>query len=599
MSKDNIFNSIELRMPKYNAIEKLKLEGLKKDNRLYGLSSIIIDILFNRGLRSVEDIEKHLYSTIKDCHSPALLKDADVFIKYLIEAIKNNEHIVIYTDYDADGVTSCVIALLSLRNIGVNVDYYTNNRFIEGYGITPAGVVDLQKKYPDVKMIITTDNGIVGFDGIKKATELGIKVLVTDHHEQGDELPKEALAIVNPKRKDCEYPFKGLCGAGVIFKLMLLLYFEIGEDIDYAYSLVDFLAVGTVGDMVPLLDENRIFVKEGIKRIKEEQRPVFTKLREALELSQIDEETFGFQYCPMINALGRIDGSPDDAIELFITDDENKMEQIVKKLVEINDYRKTITKEQEEIALNMVDSMPSIPDVIVLHDDVFHEGVVGLIAGRLKDKYQRPTIVLATHKKNVIDENGDIIEHVVFKGSARSIEGFHIKEVCDLLKDYLLGYGGHAMAGGLSVSPEKFNDFIKAINELAHKMLTKEQLIKKILIDAPLRSSDISIDLIQEIESLKPFGMGFQKPKFGLSQFKLHPVKNNIENVCCGKDKSTLRLVSDNGVTLIMFKYAERYKEINYPQTVKAVGYPVLNIFNGNSYPQFKVENNYIFNPNF
>lgn len=599
MSKDSIFNSIELQIPKYNAIEKLKLESLKKDNRLYGLSSVTIDILFNRGLRSVDDIEKHLYATLKDCSSPTLLKDSDLFIRHILEAINNNEHIVVYPDYDIDGVISCVITLLALRNLGVNVDYYTNNRFVEGYGITPAGVEDLKCKYPDVKMIITTDNGIVGFDGIKKAKELGIKVLVTDHHEQGTELPKEALAVVNPKRKDCKYPFEGLCGAGVIFKLMLLLYFELGKDVNYIYSLVDFLSIATVGDMVPLLDENRVYVKEGIKRVKEEHRPVFRKLREALDLSQIDEETFGYQYGPMINALGRIDGSPDDAIELFTTDDEVKMDFLVDRLIKINDYRKEITKEQLEIALNMVEEMPSLPDVIVLYDDIFHEGIVGLIAGRLKEKFHRPTIVLSAHKKDIIDGNGNIVEHVIYKGSARSIEGFHIKEVFDLLKDHLLGYGGHAMAGGLSLNPDKLDDFTKAINNLAGTMLTKKQLMKKILIDAPLSSSDVTIEFIQDIETLKPFGMGFQKPKFGLSHFKLHEVKNNIDNIFCGKDKSTLRLISDNGLTLIMFKYADRYKEINCPKNVKAVGYPVLNIFNGNSYPQFKVENNYIFNPTF
>lgn len=600
---DNIFNSIELVMPKYNEIEKRKLAELKKDKRLYGIEPVCIDILFNRGLRSYEDIEKHLYSTLNNCHNPELLADSEEFIAVLIDSLNKKEHIVIYSDYDADGIGGAIIPVLALRNIGANVDYYTNNRFIEGYGITPKGVDNLVETYPDVKLIITTDNGIVGFDGIKRANELGLKVLVTDHHDPAvDEkdktkqiLPKEALAIVNPKRNDCDYPFKGLCGAGVIFKLMQLLYWELNEDMSYIYGLVDILALSTVGDLVPLLDENRIFVKEGIRLIKDESRLAFKKLREALKLETIDEETFGYQYCPMLNALGRIDGSPDDAIELFTIEDEAKMEKIVQKMVAMNDYRKQITKEQEELGIQMVECLPELPNVIVLHHDTFNEGVVGLVAGRLKEKYNRPVIVLATHSKDILNADGSITTHTLYKGSARSIEGFHIKQVFDTLKQYLAGYGGHSMAGGLSIEPNKLDDFIKAINEEANNILLPENYIKKVMIDAPLKSSEITKDLILAIDSLKPFGMCFSKPRFGLSNFKLDRVKN--KEVCVGKDKCTLRLVSDDNLTLVMFKYAERFNEIHCPNRIKAVGYPVLNIFNGNTYPQFRVENNYIFHP--
>lgn len=603
-SKDTIFNSISLKMPKYNTVEQMKLKELKNDDRLYGLPPIVIDILYNRGLRSVEDIERHLYSTIKDVPSPILLKDADKFVIYTKEAIDNKEHIVFYTDYDMDGIGAGAIGVNGLRHLGAKVDYYTNNRFIEGYGITPAGVIDLQKKFPDVKLIITTDNGIMGFEGIKKATELGIKVIVTDHHEPSkDGIPSDALAVIDPKREDCQYPFKGLCGAGIIFKLLLLLYFEYDVDLNFMYGMLDILAMSTVGDMVPLLEENRIYVKEGIKMIAEEHKMVFTKLREALELSQIDEEVLGFQYCPMFNSIGRIDGSPDMAIELLITEDENLIEESVNKLIEINNKRKDLTSAQEEKGIRMIEDYikknHSLPNVIVLHDDEFHEGIVGLIAGRLKDKYNRPVVVLATHKKNILNTEGLIEEITIYKGSARGIDGFPIKKSFDKIKDKIIAYGGHEKAGGLSIEPSKLVEFTEAINDLAEKTLTKDKYIRTIFVDAPLKTDEITVDLIRQIERLKPFGVDFAKPRFGLSNFKLHPVKNDPDKIICGKNKTTLRLISQDNLTLIMFKFAERYKEIKNPLLLKAVGYPTLNFFNGTTSAQFQVENNYIFNPSY
>ena len=248
----------------YDINEKLQLETLKSDVRLSGISSQAIDILYNRGFKTVEEIEQHLYSNLEDMHPTHLMKDSDKFCEIVIEAIENNEEITNYSDYDSDGVTSSSALVRGIRNAGGKINYYTNNRFIEGYGITPKGVDNLLEKFPNTKLIITTDNGIVGYEGIDYANSLGLKVIVTDHHEPGDTLPN-ALAIINPKRKDCEYPFKGLCGAGVVFKLLLQLYWEMDLDLEYVYDLLDIVAVGTVGDLVPLVDENRILVKEGLK----------------------------------------------------------------------------------------------------------------------------------------------------------------------------------------------------------------------------------------------------------------------------------------------------------------------------------------------
>ena len=612
--RDKIFDYITIELPKYNQIEKNKLNELKKDNRLYGIPPVCIDILFNRGLRSVEDILKHINSTLRDIYSPTLLKDCDIFTSIVIDHINLNSHIVVYTDYDSDGVNGGIIPVSALRNLGVKADYYTNNRFIEGYGITPKGVEMLKEKFPDVKLIITVDNGIVGFDGIKRAKELGIDVLVTDHHktakdENGNDiLPEDALAVVNPQRQDCNYPFKGLCGAGVIFKLMLKLYWELGEDLDFIYNMLDLVAVATIGDMVPLLDENRILVREGIKKVKDENRLAFKKLREALELSDINEDTFGFKYCPLLNALGRIEGSPDDAIELFLTNDIKKMENLINKIVKVNDYRKELTKQQEllglELANEEIKKRGGLPEALVLTHKDFHEGVVGLVAGRIKEKYNRPTVILTPCEKSILKENGEINTTIVYKGSARSIAGFNIKESLDKLSKYLIQYGGHEMAGGLSVKEDLLNDFIESLISLAKNNLNKDQLKKIIVIDAPLKASEVTVDFIQEIEALRPFGMCFAKPKFGLNDFILDPVKNN--NILCGETKETVRLISCEKLTAVMFKHPERFLElginsINPSESevkIKAIGVPSLNSFNGNIYPQFIIDNNYLFRSN-
>lgn len=575
----------------YSNKEIEQLESLKKEVRLSGLSNFVIDILFNRGFKTVDDIEKHLYSTLDDIHPAHLLKDSDKFVEIVSEAIKNGDEIVNYSDYDADGVTASAVTVMGIRNAGGKINYYTNNRFIEGYGITTSGIDNMLELYPKTKLIITTDNGIVAHEAIDYANSLGLKVVITDHHEQIDNLPN-ALAIIDPKRKDEDYPFDGLCGAGVMFKLLLQLYWEMDLDLGYVYDLLDIVAMGTVGDLVPLVDENRIIVKEGLKRTKREDRLVFKKLREALNISKIDEETFGYTYCPIINALGRLDGSPEDAIELLTTDDESRMEEIIKQLIDLNEKRKELTKQQEKLGIQMVESMSLLANVIVLHDDSFHEGIVGLVAGRLKEKYNRPVIVLASHEKDVVNKDGIKEAIKVYKGSARSIEGFHIKEVFDELKDYLVGYGGHAMAGGLSINPDRLEDFTNAINQKASEILTEEDYVKKVIIDTALSAKDVTVELIEEFEILKPFGMCFNKPRFGLKDYKVDFSKFKTPYV--GEDFNTLRLVGETNLTLMMFKYANLYKELKEPKNIKAIGMPKLNVFNGNTTAQFVVEQDYL-----
>lgn len=583
--------------PEYSGEDKELLKQLKEDKRLHGISGVALDILFNRGFKTVEDITKHLYSTIDDLYPSYLLKGSDKFCEVVKNSIANNELIINYTDYDTDGILSSATLNRGIKKLGGRIDFYTNNRFIEGYGITPAGVDDLVRKFPDVKLIITTDNGIVGFKGIERAIELGIKVIVTDHHEQGEVLPKGPLAIVNPKRLDDEYPFKGLCGAGVVFKLLLQLYWELDRDLEEVYDLIDLVAIATVGDMVPLVDENRIIVKEGIKRIKNDSKLVFKKLIERLGLSKIDEDTFGFIFAPLLNALGRIKGSPDDAIKLFISEDEAEINELITIVYEVNEYRKSITKTQVDLGVEMVEEIiekeGKVPNVILLAHETFHEGVVGLVAGRIKEKYHRPTIVLAKHEHTVVNEDSSETIKFSWKGSARSIKGFHIKEVMDSLKEHIKQSGGHAMAGGLAVEDSEIENLRKALNLQAEKLLDENSYTKEVLIDTVIDAKDVTVELVEEFELLKPFGMDFSKPRFGLNNYYVDLAK--IKTPYVGKDESTLRLKSTDDLVLIMFNEAVKYRNLGEPDCIKAIGLPALNTFNGITTSQFIVEDNYIF----
>ena len=586
----------------YKGDDLKNFNNIKTDPRLHNISELALRVMYNRGLKTVDDMEKHLFGNVNNLHDPFLLPDCDKFCEVVADSIRKGEKIINYTDYDADGIGSSITTLDGIRHLiklsgsSSTIDWYANNRFIEGYGITVGGIDDLLKKHPDVKLIITTDNGIVAFDAIKKCNKLGIKVVITDHHqtlkEKGVEKLPKALAVVDPHRMDSKYPFKNICGAGVMFKLLLALTTYMGYEKDWVYDLLDVVGLATVGDMMPILDENRIFLKESLKSVREEKLLAFKALRLGLErdaknagktrIVNIDEELYGFTYCPMLNALGRLQGSIDKAMELFETTDESKMDEIVDFLILNNEDRKRFTEEQTEIALEKIDE-EHLPDVIVVYDECFMEGIVGLIAGRLKEKYNRPTIAFA--------KNGDSL-----KASARSIDGVNmIESLLKLPKKMLIGCGGHAGAAGLRIEEKDLEKFTKKINSIIK--LTADQKNKHVYIDAAMKVGEISEEMIDGIEMLKPFGQNFEKPRFGLQQFIADIPSTG--NPYRGKDGETIRLVNNEGFTVLMFNGANRFSMIEdkfeEKMEIKCIGYPAVNVFNNKVSLQFKVEENLMF----
>jgi len=293
------------------------------------LNDVVLQILMNRGFSKEEEIETFLFGDLRHLHDPRMLKDAEKATDIIMEAIQNGKKIVVYGDYDCDGICSTVVMTSSLRQLGGKVEYYTNNRFIHGYGMCPEGVNEILSQHPDTQLIVTVDNGIMAHEGIQYAKEKGLTVVVTDHHDPGDTLP-QADAVVNPKRKDCSYPFKELCGAGLAFKLLLLLYWKMNKPLKWVYDTLDIVALATVGDIVPLLDENRILVKKGLEKIRAEDRLVFKMLREVTNSKVVNaHDTLAFYYAPLINSIGRLDGDPKPAIDMFFDNDEQSVRETI------------------------------------------------------------------------------------------------------------------------------------------------------------------------------------------------------------------------------------------------------------------------------
>lgn len=525
-------------------------------------------VFLNRGITDKEAFYK------ADLRKEKML-DFDKAISILKEKIKNREKIVIYGDYDCDGVSSTSIMVLALRHLGGIVEWYTNNRFTDGYGICKNGVDKILLKHPDTKIIVTVDNGIVAYEAVDYVKSLGLEIIVTDHHEpkmvNGVGTPN-ADAVIDPKRFDDPYPFKGLCGAGVAWKLCMELGQAIkGKPVPYIEDLIDIAALATVGDVVPLVDENRKIVKMGLEKIREEKRPFFKAIREVTDSKEINAHfTLAFTYVPIINAASRIIGDPAIAIEAVTSDDYDYISQRVIELKRTNDERKELEKSQRAEIENQIDENQKI--IVVAHHGL-GEGIVGLIAGRIKEKYNRPTIVLSEH-------NG------VMVGSARSIDGFPVHILLNELTHLLIKHGGHDKAAGLSLKAENFKAFKEAVEKMGEERITEDMISKKVYVDDYLK--EVTIELIEKLKELEPFGEGFPQPLF--------MVESEVKDIkYLGKDPSAghVKLVSEK-FDVMIWRNAEHYKNIGEPKRVYALGTPNINVFNNKANIQFIVKDDNI-----
>ena len=526
---------------------KSKKADFKQIGERLGIDQVTARLLVNRGLTDEESMRSFLSGGIQDLCDPHLFKDGDKLVDILAEKIAHNEKIRVIGDYDIDGVMSSFILFRGLSKCGAKVSVAIPNRITDGYGLNIHLIEEALKDGVDT--ILTCDNGIAAINEIAYAKRHGMTVLVTDHHEiPYDErdgkrhyLASEADAIVNPHQEECGYPYKNLCGAAVAWKIIVLLYGKLHVPEESALDFLENVAFATVGDIMPLTGENRILVKEGLARIHQTKSIGMRALIAQCGLvpEQIDCYHFGFVLGPCINAAGRLDTAR-RALELFMTDDEQAAAEIVGELVTLNSERKELTRLGVEEAKALVDGGTCKSDpVLVLFLPEVHESIAGIIAGRIREHYYRPTFILTRAGSEETWDACDAPKMV--KGSGRSIDGYSMYEELCLCKDLLHKFGGHPMAAGVTLQEESVGELRRRLNEQC--ALTEEQLEEKIHIDVPMPTDYVTCDLVREFELLAPFGRENPKPLFADRNLSVSRMW------LLGKNQNVLRLslVSEHG----------------------------------------------------
>jgi single-stranded-DNA-specific exonuclease len=528
------------------------------------ITPLVAQLLVNRGFHTVEDARYFLFGT-EQFHDPFLLKDMDKAVKRIKEAIETQEPILIYGDYDADGVSSTTVMMKTLTDLGAIVDFYIPNRFTEGYGPNEAAFRHAYES--GFKLIITVDTGISAINEAKLAQELGVDLIVTDHHEPGPILP-DCFAIIHPKLEDSHYPFEELAGVGVAFKLAHALYGQIPE------HLLEIAVIGTIADLVPLKDENRFIAKAGIQKLIHTNNIGLKALFKicSIDMTSITEETIGFSIGPRINAAGRL-GDAAPAVHLLLSEDPTEAMELANEIDRLNRTRQTIVNEMTEEAIEMVEKTFSHDQkVIVIGKENWNAGVVGIVASRLVDKYYRPTIVLTfDHEKGTA------------KGSARSIDGFDLFQNLSLCRDILPHFGGHTAAAGMTLNIDDVAELRRRLNDLASELLTDEMLIPVTKLDGEFEIQEIHLDAIKEMLLLAPFGMENPKPKVLLKDAGISSYRK------IGSEQNHLKITLEkNGFSLdsIGFGLGRIYDEVSPTSSVSVIGELSINEWNNVQKPQ-------------
>jgi len=465
-------------------------------------SPVLARVLLNRGIDEVERARGYFIPKIEHLHDPFLMTDMMAAVERIGQALRDRQGIVIFGDYDVDGTTATSLLLLFFQGLGHPVEYYVPDRLSEGYGVSEKGIRFARER--GAELMITVDCGITAVAEIEAARECGLDVIVCDHHQPGPELPR-ATAVLNPKREDCRYPFKELAGVGVAFKLLQALQRHIKLDESRVYDLLYLAAIGSAADIVPLVDENRVFVRLGLQQLL--QSALNVGLRSMFDLTSLTGKTIGtgqivFVIAPRINAAGRL-GDAGRAIKLLTSDDEQFAKETAAVLEEENRNRREIDDRMLKEALELIhqNGDPGEENIFVLNSESWHPGVVGIVASRIVDKYFRPAILIAT-------ENGR------GRGSARSIPGFNIYEALKSCEDLLLAFGGHKYAAGLSIETENIPKLRDKLSQLAGELLTDDMKKPVLRIDSELKFRDIEPTLLKLVQKMAPFGPQNPRPTF-------------------------------------------------------------------------------------
>lgn len=539
----------------------------------FHISPVTARIIRNRDVEGEKAIDRYLNGTLDQLYDPHLMKDMDKAAALILEKIRAGVRIRIVGDYDIDGVCSTYLLYRGLTRCGAAVDYQIPERIRDGYGINES--IIRKAKEDGIDTIVTCDNGIAALEQVRLAKELGMTVIVTDHHEvvrdeDGSQVLPEADAVVNPHRDDCTYPFAGICGGVVAYKLVQVLYEKNGIPEQEWKDMLEFAAIATVGDVMKLQDENRIIVRWGLKQIPHTASAGLRALVEACGLDIYDLTAYhiGFVIGPCLNASGRLKTAK-LALELLLCEgmqQSARAEEMAAELKLLNEERKDMTQAGMEQAFEQVDAELADDDVLVVYLPDCHESLAGIIAGRVREAYNKPSFVLTRGEDCV-------------KGSGRSIESYHMYQALCGVQDLLLKFGGHPMAAGFSLKEENIDEFRRRLNE--QSQLTKEDFIPKIWIDVAMPLEYISEALVNELKGLEPFGQGNEKPQFAQKNLRIRSVR------AIGRNNNAVRMtvVTEQGrpMEAMVFTVADQFvEEAKQSRSIDVIYYPDINEYNGN-----------------
>ena len=540
----------------YYEVEEEKINELADK---YKLNKLLARILINKGINKKEDIEKFLRPTRKDFHNPFLMPDMEIAVDRILKSIARKEKIMIYGDYDADGITSITVLKTFLEERGIEVGSYIPNRLDEGYGLNKEAI---KKIYDDgYRLMITVDCGISGIEEIEYANSLGMETIVTDHHETAETLPN-AIAIVDAKRKDNKYPFNQLAGVGVVFKLIQAISLKLELEEKEYLKYLDIVCIGTISDIVPLIDENRVIAKLGLKLVAQTRNIGLKVLLNLIGFKNIDSNAISFGIAPRINACGRM-GDEQVALNLFLSKDLKQAKELAIKLNEYNIERQTIEKNIFDDVINEIEQNEKGKTCIIVGKEGWHHGIIGIVASKVTETYFKPSILICFDK-----EEG--------KGSGRSIPGFDLHKALMKCGTYLEKFGGHAMAVGVTVQKSNFSRFKQELEKYA-KDNEVNKIVPIIKADSLIELKDIDIESVKSLSELEPYGEANKMPLFILKNLKI----NSIRTLSDGKHlKITLK--DDNTlINTIGFNMGKLANEFLLDDKVDIIGNLDVNQYNG------------------
>ena len=504
-------------------------EDLDSGKRLIdaiSVSPIIAQLLINRNIRTAKEAELFLNPSLLNLHDPFLMKSMEPAVLRIKRAIRNKEKILVYGDYDVDGISATALLSAVLKRLKADVDTYIPSRLEDGYGLNKKAISSIHEK--GIELLITVDCGITAVSEVKLLNSLGIDIIITDHHTPAKQLPDTDI-ILNPLQDSCSYPDKNLAGVGVVFKLASGL---LGRDDNWLYEQLDLVCLGTVADVVPLIGENRILVKNGLSELTHTKKEGLKALIKESYLGDRDITSYhvGYILAPRINAAGRL-GKPEISLDLLLTDEPKHANELAKILTQENKNRQKMEALVLRQAMARIESEIDFTQqrVIVLENDNWHKGIIGIVASRIVDRFYRPAIVISMDG----DEG---------KGSCRSIRNFNLFNALSECSDFLKNYGGHKYAAGLTVAKSMLSDFKDKINRIAHEKILDKDLIPCVKIDTEISISSLNKDLLKELDSLAPFGTGNPRPVFSSRNL-------NIKNTPQILRRSTLKMWVTDGKT--------------------------------------------------